>query len=267
MSFLNIVQSVGVQLTERLSLGANMYIGSAFCDGPFVGSSAMTTAYGIRGSVGLDYHVNEKTNVGFYFQSKEHFRFKDEVQLQAFNGTLLATQDLRMDLPSTIGLGVSNSSLADGKLLLAADVLFIPWRDSQLFSDMYRNQWTLQLGSQYSLTRRCKLRLGYTYAENPINPNTGDALSGIVSPGGVAAVKYLQAQFGIINQHRISAGVGINDVLPGLDFDAFAGGMLPASEQFGPYTSIRVESYWIGLGFTWRFGRGNVDKGPWTSDS
>jgi hypothetical protein len=57
----------------------------------------------------------------------------------------------------------------------------------------------------------------------------------------------------------------MGDVLPGLDFDAFAGGMFAASQTFGTLTSIRAESYWIGAGFTWRFGRGDCDRGAWTA--
>ena len=64
-----------------------------------------------------------------------------------------------------------------------------------------------------------------------------------------------------MNQHRISAGVGLTDVLPGLDFDAFAGGMFEASQSFGPLTNISIESYWLGIGFTWRFGRGDIERG------
>jgi hypothetical protein len=69
-------------------------------------------------------------------------------------------------------------------------------------------------------------------------------------------VKYLQAQFAVICPHRLSAGAGIADILPGLDFDLFVGGMFPASQQLGNFTNVAMQSYWIGAGFTWRFGRG-----------
>ena len=265
MTFLNFVSSASVQLTERLSLGTSLFAGSGFVDGPFIGNSSMTNAYGIRGSVGLSYLLTDNTTLGFYYQTKQHYRFKDEVRLENFNGTLQSSQDLRLDLPSNIGLGISNTSLMGGKLLLAADVLYIQWRDADLFRNIYINQWVMQLGTQYTVNRHCKLRLGYALAENPINSNTGDTLAGILPPGGGSAIKYVQAQFGIINQHRISAGIGVTDVLPGLDFDAFAGGMFEASQSFGSFTNISVESYWIGLGFTWRFDRGDCHRGPWTA--
>jgi long-chain fatty acid transport protein len=53
--------------------------------------------------------------------------------------------------------------------------------------------------------------------------------------------------------------MGINDVLPGIDFDVLAGGMFRAREQYGNLPSTSVESYWIGAGITWRYGRGTLN--------
>jgi long-chain fatty acid transport protein len=257
LSVLNVDSSIGVQLTDRLSLGTSFIMGTGFMDGPFVGTGGMTIAYGIRGVVGVDYKLTENTNLGFYYQSKEHFRFKDEARLYLANGLIDTSRDVRVDMPSNIGMGVSNTSLLDGRLLLAADVLYIQWRDADLFSSIYRNQWTMQLGTQYSINPRVRLRAGYAYAMNPISPHSATSVDGINLPGGTVAFDYLQAQFGVINQNRMSAGFGVSDVLPGIDFDAFAGGMFRASQQFGTTTDITVESYWIGFGLTWRFRRGD----------
>ncbi len=265
MLFLNFASSVGVQVTDRLSVGNTFFVGSGNMDGPFIGNSTMTTAYGIRDSIGLNYQLTEHTNLGFYYQTKEHFRFKDEARLQNPDGTYQIAQDVRLDMPSNIGLGISNSKLLDGKLLLAADVLYIDWRRADTFKDVYRNQWVMQLGTQYSVNQRCRLRLGYALAENPINPNASSTLAGISPPGGFPAIDYLQAQFGVVNQQRFSGGLGLVDVLPGLDCDMLAGGMFRASQQFGSYTNITVESYWVGVGFTWRFHRGDSTYGPWKS--
>ena len=114
----------------------------------------------------------------------------------------------------------------------------------------------MQLGGQYRATDRVKLRLGYALAQNPINPAVGTRIGPIEVPGGIPAVKYLQSQFAVINEHRIAGGVGVTDfMMRGLDLDAFAGGMLPAGESLGSSTYVAVESYWIGLGLTWHFDR------------
>ena len=51
-------------------------------------------------------------------------------------------------------------------------------------------------------------------------------------PDGVPALRYIQGQFAAISQHRITVGIGHADVLPGLDFDLFAGGMFKNTDQF-----------------------------------
>ncbi len=256
LSILEFAGSAGAKLTDRVSAGATMYVGNGFLDGPFVGDGAMTSAYALRGSVGMSYAMTDCTTLGMYYQSVQRFRFKDEVRLQLLDGTIDISRDVHLSMPQSVGVGVANSSLLDGRLLLAADVLFLDWNSASLFRSIYRPQWALQLGTQYSVNERVRLRMGYAFVENPIDPTTGDSVGGITVPGGVPAVKYLQAQLAVINQHRLAAGVGVRDVLPGLDFDTFAGGMFEASEQLGNFTNVSVSSYWIGAGFTWRFDRG-----------
>lgn len=114
----------------------------------------------------------------------------------------------------------------------------------------------MQLGGQYRATDRVRLRLGYALAQNPINDAVGTRIGPIEMPGGIPAVKYLQSQFAIINEHRMAGGIGVSDFLmTGLDLDAFAGGMFPAGEELGDTTSVNVASYWLGVGFTWHFDR------------
>ena len=71
-----------------------------------------------------------------------------------------------------------------------------------------------------------------------------------------------EALFAAIPQHRVTGGVGVRDVLPGVDMNFFAGGMFEESQTFGR-TTATVQSYWVGTGFTWRFGRGACEEGDW----
>ena len=61
--------------------------------------------------------------------------------------------------------------------------------------------------------------------------------------------------FRSVNRHRIGAGFGYADVIPGVDFDAFGGGMFPATEFLGDSTRVDLCSYWLGIGCTWRYDR------------
>jgi long-chain fatty acid transport protein len=254
---LEMTPSLGVKLTEKLCVGANMSVGNGFFDGPFVGNGAMVQDYATRFGLGMNYDVTDATTVGWYWQTRQKFNFQNAVSLELFNGAFDVSRNVRMDLPSTFGFGIANHALCDGRLLLAVDAVFKQWDDASLFSAVYDNQWALMFGSQYSLGK-VRLRSGYTYAENPLKSITGASAGGIAPPGGIAAIQYLQAQFASFNQNRISAGVGIVDLTPGLDVDFFAGGMLPETTATGPFTTVKLQSYWVGLGLTYRFGTRGV---------
>ena len=149
----------------------------------------------------------------------------------------------------------------DGRLLLGVDVVYKLWDDADLFEAIYDNQWVVQMGSQYS-HGRYRLRSGYVWAQNPIDDTPGPSLGGVVQPGDLAAVRYSQGLLAVTSQHRISFGVGVVDVLPGIDFDFMAGGMFRDTQQLGNFTTTSIESYWIGAGLTWRFGRGSCEQLP-----
>jgi long-chain fatty acid transport protein len=243
---------MSVQLTDRLSAGATASLGEGFLDAPYAGLGAMVPAYGVRGSLGINYQATPATSIGMYYQTPEEFHFDDAIRLALPGNTFSVSRNVDMGLPDNIGIGLANRSLMDGKLLLAADVLFKEWGNADLFRDIYRNQWVLQTGAQYTRDRY-RYRLGYVYAENPVAPITNVTVGGITLQDGIAGVNYLQGQLAVINQHRISAGVGVVDVLPGVNFDMFVGGMLHASQELGA-TGVGVSSYYLGAGITWRFG-------------
>ena len=74
----------------------------------------------------------------------------------------------------------------------------------------------------------------------------------MIQPGDLRAVRYTQGLLAVTCPHRISGGIGVVDVLPGIDMDLMAGGMFDDTEQLGDFTVTSIESYWIGLGLTWR---------------
>ncbi|MFN0020713.1 MAG: OmpP1/FadL family transporter [Pirellulaceae bacterium] len=246
--------TLGIQVTDRLSVGASGAMGIAFFDGPFVGIGGMTPDYALRGSLGVNYEFTEYTTIGAYYQTEQSFRF-DNAFLRNPGPGQTAT-DVNMQLPQNIGFGLGNNVLMDGQLLVSADVLYKMWNDADLFDAIYDNQWVVQLGTQYTMGNY-KLRAGYAWAQNPLDPAPGPNLGGVIQPGGLRAVRYSQGLMAITSQHRISAGIGIADVLPGVDMDLMAGGMFRDEQQLGDATQTSIMSYWVGFGLTWRFGRGS----------
>jgi long-chain fatty acid transport protein len=239
----------GFDLTDRLSAGATLTLGSGFEQLGFVGplfSSAMVNAYGLRGTFGLDYDLNDCNTIGAFYQTRMDFDFQDAVR---FNGTY---HDLLVSQPETVGIGLANHSLMDGDLLIAADIYYKVWDNAPLYKDVFVNQWAFAVGSQ--LTRgKTKYRLGYSYNTNPLNHNVGTSLDGF--PVLKDEIQLFQAaSMATIDQHRITAGIGRQGfIVPSLDLDVFAGGLLPAADQFGS-TRARVTVYYAGLGLTWRYG-------------
>ncbi len=254
----NIPIGVGMEVTDRLSIGASMALGIAFFDGPFVGTSGMTPDYALRGTVGANYLLTDYTTIGAYYQTEQSYTFDNAVLINP--GPTQQAFDVAMDLPQNIGLGIANTALCDGRLLVAVDITYKLWNEADLFKSIYDNQLVVQLGTQYSIGYY-RFRAGYAWAENPID-NTPDINVGGVQLGDLAAVRYTQGLLAITSQHRISFGIGVVDVLPGIDLDMMAGGMFKDTEQLGDFTTTSIESYWIGFGLTWRFGRGAVTNLP-----
>ncbi len=246
---LGLNMGAGFQLTDRLSVGATMTLGTGFEQLAFIGpvsGSAMVNAYALRGTVGFDYELNDCNTLGFYYQSKMGFDFPNAVRVGS------NYQDIRIDQPATLGLGLANRSLMDGNLLIAADVYYKLWEDAALWQDVWVNQWAVAVGAQLTCDK-WKYRLGYSWNSNPTNHDVGTSFDGI--PVSRDQLQFYQAAIlPAVNQNRITGGIGRQDFLfPGLDLDLFAGGMLPASDNFGPHNSASLAIYYIGLGMTWRF--------------
>ena len=247
---LDIPVALGVKLTDRLSAGAALTLGSSFLDGPFVDIGGMTPAFALRGTVGFTYDLGSDTTVGMYWQTMKSYHFEDAVVFA--DGTV---DDVDFQHPENFGIGLANSCLMDGRLLLAMDVLYKQHSKADFLRAIYRDQWVYQFGAQYEVNRRLRVRLGYAYNENPMRSPVPSSVGGVPMPDGVPGVRYVQGQFAAISQHRMTGGVGLRDLLPGLDFDIFAGGMFENTDQLAA-TVVSVQSYWVGAGLTWRFGRG-----------
>ena len=124
LSALQIVNAVGIDVTDRFSVGASLMFGTAGLEAPFVGISAYAYDYALRGNVGFSYDLGRGTDIGFYYQTRQRFNFDDVIRLEDFDGSFFSVQDIDADFPSNLGLGIANRCLMDGRLLLAADVLY-----------------------------------------------------------------------------------------------------------------------------------------------
>lgn len=247
---LDLVAASAIQLTERLSAGATFFLGTGVLNSPLVGASSTSLNYAGRGSLGLNYELGSGMSIGAYWQTKKAHTYTDLVRI----GNNF--QDVEVDLPSNVGIGVANRCLMNGRLLLAADVLFKNYGNADFFKAIYRDQWVFQFGSQFAVNKRIRLRAGYGYNTNIARNPVPGSIGGVIPIGDVPAIQYLQAQFVAASEHRMTGGFGVRDIMPGIDFDASLGGMFEGSETFGDTTST-AKSYWVAFGFTWRCGAGD----------
>lgn len=239
----------GVEVTDRLSIGFMGSVATASMDGIFTAVSSSTPDYNMSASLGFTYEVMDATTVGGFWHTKQKHTFDDFVR---FGPPGSAFEDLKISFPHIYGLGIANESLMGGRLLVAADFSYLDWSDTDFFGAIWEDQFVLQTGLQYTTCRGCKFRVGYVYAEDASRNTVAPTIGGITPQ---STVDYIQALFPNINKHRITGGVGMTDVLPGVDIDLFAGGMFNETRDFGD-TAVSAESYWIGFGTSWRFGRG-----------
>ena len=244
---LSTASALGVQLTDRLSLGAGLNISTAQMDGVFAGQSASTPDYGVRGNLGLTYDVFDRTTIGAFWLTKEKHVFENFIKVGP-----LPYQDVDLELPNIFGIGIADESLCCGKLLVAVDLQYMMWADTDFWGSLWDDQLAVQTGLQYTTDRGIRLRGGYTFVENASKTSAVGSIGGITPQ---TRVDYIRALLPNISQNRISAGIGVPDVLPGIDLDLFAGGMFKESQSFGA-TTVDLESYWVGFGVTWRFRRG-----------
>jgi len=240
-------------LTERLAAGAMLTLGYGEGSTGFSYASCMNHDFGLRGTLGLDYDLTCNTTVGAFYQTKMAYRFRNAM-LTSLPAVQPATfLDLEVDQPDNVGFGIANSSLLGGNLLLAVDVLYKQWDNCNYWRDVCKNQWAFAFGTQ--LTHgKCRYRFGYSYADSPVDPAPGTTINGIPLPGGQAMVEYYQASSIVICKHRLTAGMGIEDILPGVTLDFYGGGYLPESHQYGTHTTASLKLWYAGAGLTWKFG-------------
>ncbi|NLX96400.1 MAG: hypothetical protein GXY83_09510 [Rhodopirellula sp.] len=240
---------VGLELTDRLSAGITVTLGTGFEQLGTVQTSAMVHDYALRGNFGVDYDLTPCSTVSVFYQTELGFNYPNAF-LNPLDGTY---SNLRMDQPETFGFGYANRAFLNGNLLIAADVYYKLWEEADFYEDIFVNQWAFAVGTQ--LTRgRLKYRCGYSYNSNPINHNVGSQLNG--HPVLQDAIQFLQASStGVFNQHRLTGGVGCQGFLfPSLDLDLFVGGLFKATDQFGDHTEAAVAVWYTGMGLTWRYG-------------
>ena len=229
MQVLQTVMGAGVELTDRLSVGFLGMVGSAAMDGIFSNISSSTPAYNSPAPpwVSRTSSVRQRRSVVIGIPSKN-------LILSTLCGSAVQVNHSRISkcrCRTSMGLESPMSRCWMANC----------WSRSTSCISLGRTPtFSVRFGTTNS---RCKPVFNtrpiedvnsagpvYDYADNTSRDIVAPSFGPITPQAGV---DYVQALFPNINQHRISGGIGLTDVLPGVDLDLFAGGMFGASQTFG----------------------------------
>jgi len=231
------------EVNDKLSVGGALTIGFALAQ---LGTSGSVTTFsgvetgflptssvhdiGLGGSLGATYKIQEGIMVSAAWKSKVQYNFKNILQNSHANGldslTAGGYQDLTLEQPAEVVIGVAfDNVLAEG-LLVEMDVIWKNWEDASTYEDAYDDQFLYVIGAQYDMGN-ITLRAGYSYADDILNSNPGDTLHDldVINPldaSGQDVVKIAQyTLLPTIWNHTITAGIGYQ-ITDAVSVDAYA---------------------------------------------
>jgi len=208
-------------------------IGTALTD--FGGTTSSVHDIGFGGSLGATYLVQEGIMLSATVKTPLEYNFKNIIHANpAATGTDKPDgfQDLTLQQPAEIILGVALDNVIMPGLLVEMDAIWKNWSDAHAYEDAYEDQWLLAIGAQYE-AGDWTYRAGYSYAQDILSDKPNGTLSGLDGVGTVPLADTTGGLPGdvitivqntllpVIWNHTITAGVGYK-ITEAVSVDAFA---------------------------------------------
>ena len=221
------------KITPQLTVGAALTVGFALAQlgtagptsglppalGDFGGTTSSVHAFGSGVSLGATYEASPALKVGLAYKSPVRYNFKELLHTSVASA---GYQDLTIEQPAEVILGLASG--AQGPLLLEADLVWKNWSQAKTYKDVWKDQWLIALGAQYS-TGPWKLRAGYQYSTDIMRKTPNNTLGGLVGFGTVPLGAAAEARglgevarevvgitqtalLPVVMKHALSAGVG-----------------------------------------------------------
>lgn len=256
-------------------------------------SQGEADAWGIAGKLGVVYKVNSNLTLGATYHTQTALSDLEaddatmSMRVKADTGFMTTgvpngvNADMNVPLRGTIRVkdfewpsmfGVGMSYKATDKLMLAADVKWIPWSDvmekmkmsfvadnspnnggfagMQMDAALNQNwddQWVYGIGLSYALTPQWTLRTGFNYGKNPVPDETLNPLfPAIVEKHLTAGVGYQWSPAHSVD-FSIAKAFNVEQTNPGLAPNAATGGV-----GSPPYTVSHDQISWSLL-YSYRF--------------
>jgi len=269
------------QVTEQLSIGASATVGfglaqlgtsgptdglnelsvalgaspapAATATGPlsdFGGTTSSVHDIGFGASLGATYLVQEGVMVSATIKSPVSYNYRNIIfaehgatSVHGHDGY----QDLTLQNPTEVILGVALDNVLMPGLLVEADAIWKNWSDAQTFEDVFEDQWLLAIGAQYK-TGDWTYRAGYSYAQDLLSDKTNNTLGGLDGLGSVPlgagpfeavsvdVVELVQMTLvPVIWKHTMTAGIGYQ-ITDAVSVDGYVAYAFGENESRNPAT-------------------------------
>ena len=176
-SSLKVAPAASFKVNDALALGVALHGNYSTLD--FDQGEADDTSAGA--AIGASYRLGDVL-LGASYTTPQKSTFEEVYNFDAFSGDT-QKDDLALEQPDIYAAGVAWD--ASDKLLVEANVKYLPWGDSEGYEDFdWDNQWVYAVGAQYKATDKLDLRAGFNYAANPVKEHNGWDPSSLTSIQG-----------------------------------------------------------------------------------
>jgi len=256
--------TIAYQALPSLSVGTSFQINYSALD--LGDGSVAAYSYGVK--LGGIYQPIDQLSIGLVYTSPQEATYNHVFDFNN-NGR---RQNLTLEQPQEVGLGVAYE-FSKARLLLETNAKWINWSDAEGFEDFnWDDQYVFAVGAQWEAIDHLFFRVGYNYAESPVDENDGwDGAFGPFGPNdsvdvqGKSLPRYYYESFRVVGlpavvEHHITAGIGYEfgeslklDVsyMHAFENDISESGTAPD----GSSAKIKSELYEdsISFAFSWRF--------------
>jgi methyl-accepting chemotaxis protein len=193
------------QITPELSIGASVTVGfglaqlgttgdttgldelgaplgGALYD--FGGTSSSVHDTAIAASIGATYALPSGISLSAAVKSSLAYEFENIIYADTINFKGFQSLDIEQPLEAIVGIALDDV-LAEG-VLFEADAIWKNWSTSNSYKDVYDDQILLTFGVQFSdVLPDLDIRLGYSYAENPLLAEPKNTIGGLQGAGSL----------------------------------------------------------------------------------
>jgi long-chain fatty acid transport protein len=264
LQLMKFAPTIAYQPLPNFSVGTSFQINYSSLD---LGDGTVSAySYGVK--IGAIYQPIDPLSIGLVYTSPQEATYNHVFDFSG-NGR---RQNLTLEQPQEVGLGVAYEFFGP-RLLLEANGKWINWSDAEGFDDFdWDDQYVVAIGAQWEAIDHLFFRVGYNYAESPVDDNDGwDGGFGAFGPNDTVNVqgkrlpRYYYESFRVIGlpaivEHHITAGIGyeLGESLS-VDFSYMYAFQNELSENgtAPDNTDAKIESELyeqsISFAFSWRF--------------